>query len=267
MPAGQRRPDRWCMFGRGGHAQPPQAGRRVRAARQPLLQRPRLGRRPSLVDDGLQHRLHRPELGPDLLAARRASTTTTRATCRTPPRGYLWDACAAAGLTLPQLRRVRPAASASPTARSRSKGACRAWSATCAPTTASPRPGSESATPTTSRRSSRSSASSRRTATLPAVHRHEPGRRPHHGHHARHVHPAGLRRQQRPGPGPARRGGQPEQVLEETAIFVIEDDAQNGPDHVDAHRTVGLVDQPLHQAASTSTARSTAPSACSGRWS
>ncbi len=27
----------------------------------------------------------------------------------------------------------------------------------------------------------------------------------------------------------------------ETAIFVIEDDAQNGPDHVDAHRTVGLL--------------------------
>jgi YVTN family beta-propeller protein len=27
----------------------------------------------------------------------------------------------------------------------------------------------------------------------------------------------------------------------EIAIFVIEDDAQNGPDHVDAHRTVGLV--------------------------
>jgi hypothetical protein len=29
-----------------------------------------------------------------------------------------------------------------------------------------------------------------------------------------------------------------------TAIFVIEDDAQNGPDHVDAHRTVGLVVSP-----------------------
>jgi hypothetical protein len=27
----------------------------------------------------------------------------------------------------------------------------------------------------------------------------------------------------------------------ETAIFVVEDDAQNGPDHVDAHRSVGLV--------------------------
>jgi len=30
----------------------------------------------------------------------------------------------------------------------------------------------------------------------------------------------------------------------ETAIFVIEDDAQNGPDHVDAHRTMGLVISP-----------------------
>ncbi|HVM47135.1 MAG TPA: bifunctional YncE family protein/alkaline phosphatase family protein [Candidatus Acidoferrum sp.] len=29
-----------------------------------------------------------------------------------------------------------------------------------------------------------------------------------------------------------------------TAIFVIEDDAQNGPDHVDCHRTVGLVISP-----------------------
>ena len=30
----------------------------------------------------------------------------------------------------------------------------------------------------------------------------------------------------------------------DTAIFVIEDDAQNGPDHVDAHRTIGLVISP-----------------------
>jgi phospholipase C len=33
-------------------------------------------------------------------------------------------------------------------------------------------------------------------------------------------------------------------VWPELAIFVIEDDAQNGPDHVDAHRTVGLVISP-----------------------
>jgi YVTN family beta-propeller protein len=31
----------------------------------------------------------------------------------------------------------------------------------------------------------------------------------------------------------------------ETAIFIIEDDAQNGPDHVDARRTVGLVISPF----------------------
>jgi len=30
----------------------------------------------------------------------------------------------------------------------------------------------------------------------------------------------------------------------EMAVFVIEDDPQNGPDHVDAHRTVGLVVSP-----------------------
>jgi hypothetical protein len=30
----------------------------------------------------------------------------------------------------------------------------------------------------------------------------------------------------------------------EMAIFVIEDDAQDGPDHVDSHRTVGLVISP-----------------------
>jgi YVTN family beta-propeller protein len=33
-------------------------------------------------------------------------------------------------------------------------------------------------------------------------------------------------------------------LWKESAIFVIEDDAQNGPDHVDAHRTVGLVISP-----------------------
>jgi hypothetical protein len=31
---------------------------------------------------------------------------------------------------------------------------------------------------------------------------------------------------------------------EESAVFVLEDDAQNGPDHVDAHRSVALVASP-----------------------
>jgi hypothetical protein len=30
-------------------------------------------------------------------------------------------------------------------------------------------------------------------------------------------------------------------IWKETAVFIIEDDAQNGPDHVDAHRTTGYV--------------------------
>jgi hypothetical protein len=33
-------------------------------------------------------------------------------------------------------------------------------------------------------------------------------------------------------------------VWSSSAIFIIEDDAQNGPDHVDSHRTVGLVISP-----------------------
>src|ERR1035438_8636755 len=33
----------------------------------------------------------------------------------------------------------------------------------------------------------------------------------------------------------------------ETAIFVVEDDAQNGSDHVDAHRSIALVISPYSQ--------------------
>jgi hypothetical protein len=33
----------------------------------------------------------------------------------------------------------------------------------------------------------------------------------------------------------------------QTAIFILEDDAQNGADHVDAHRTLGFAHQPVHQ--------------------
>ena len=43
----------------------------------------------------------------------------------------------------------------------------------------------------------------------------------------------------------------------ESAIFVLEDDAQNGPDHVDAHRSPALVDQPVLAAPRSSTARCT----------
>jgi YVTN family beta-propeller protein len=44
----------------------------------------------------------------------------------------------------------------------------------------------------------------------------------------------------------------------QTAIFVIEDDAQDGPDHVDAHRTVGLVISPYIRPGVDSTMYTTA---------
>ncbi len=82
------------------------------------------------------------------------------------PSGYLWDACAQQPV-VPQLRRVRARASASPTARSAWRGASPAWSGTRAPSSASSRPGGRSATPTASTSSSASSPTTRRTATCP----------------------------------------------------------------------------------------------------
>ena len=74
------------MFGAGRDAQSSQAGQRVCVVGQPVLQRPRFGRRSSLVDDGLQHRLHGAQLGSDLFRVARASRTTTKVICKRPPR-------------------------------------------------------------------------------------------------------------------------------------------------------------------------------------
>ena len=52
----------------------------------------------------------------------------------------------------------------------------------------------------------------------------------------------------------------------ETAIFVIEDDTQNGPDHVDAHRVVRRWWSRRTRSGSSSIARCTPRRACCGRW-
>ena len=52
----------------------------------------------------------------------------------------------------------------------------------------------------------------------------------------------------------------------ETAIFIVEDDAQNGSDHVDAHRTVALASAPTRSTA-RSIRRCIRPPACCERWS
>jgi YVTN family beta-propeller protein len=46
----------------------------------------------------------------------------------------------------------------------------------------------------------------------------------------------------------------------DTAVFVVEDDAQNGPDHVDAHRTVALVLSPYTQTGAVDSTRYTTSS-------
>ena len=73
--------------------------------------------------------------------------------------------------------------------------------------------------------------------------------RPHQRHAARLADAAGDGRGQRPGARAwwSRRCSK-SKFWPKTCIVVTEDDPQNGFDHVDGHRTVGLVDFAVHQA-------------------
>ena len=53
----------------------------------------------------------------------------------------------------------------------------------------------------------------------------------------------------------------------ESAIFVLEDDAQNGPDHVDTHRSVALVTSPFTRRGSRRPHALQQRPRCCGRWS
>ncbi len=52
-----------------------------------------------------------------------------------------------------------------------------------------------------------------------------------------------------------------------TAIFILEDDAQNGPDHVDSHRSPAYRDLALRQAPRRGQHACTTPRRCCARWS
>ena len=54
-------------------------------------------------------------------------------------------------------------------------------------------------------------------------------------------------------------------IWKHTAIFVIEDDAQDGPDHVDVHRSTAMSSAP-GSSRTPWTTRSTTPTACCTRW-
>ena len=53
----------------------------------------------------------------------------------------------------------------------------------------------------------------------------------------------------------------------DSAIFIVEDDAQSGPDHVDSHRSIALVASPFARSAASWTTPSIPRRGCCGRWS
>ena len=73
---------------------------------------------------------------------------------------------------------------------------------------------------------------------------HQAAERPHVGHFAGPLDGLGVRGRQRPRAGQLVEGLSKSRFWKQMAIFVVEDDAQNGSDHVDAHRTVALAISP-----------------------
>ena len=150
---------------------------------------------------------------PDLLEPRAGSMTTTKATSSKAPSGYLWDACARNGSTIAATANMA-AASASRTARSGWKGRSRAGRPHV------PRLRHHQGARAEPRDTDNVDVFlegipriSRRNGNLPRFIVMSLGEDHTDGHHARHVHAAGLRGQQRPGAGPAGRGRQAQQVL------------------------------------------------------
>ena len=85
-------------------------------------------------------------------------------------------------------------------------------------------------------------------SAVPNFHDHPLRRRSHDGHQSEQSLPEIDGGRQRLRLRPARRRHQPQPDRKSTAIFIIEDDAQNGPDHVDAHRSVCYVISPCIKA-------------------
>ena len=246
-----------------GHAQPAQAGRRVRAARQFLLQRRAQRRRPSMGDRGLRDRLP----GKAALAAGRAAIPMAAATRWPMPRsGFLWDNVLAHKKTLRDLRRVRPGHD--PLERSRAQGHAQASSIATDDFLDSTGRDRNSRRAPRSRRSSRTSARPR--SAFPAscrdVYRADQFIRELKQFEAEgelpnlmimllpNDHTSGTR----PGmPTPEAAVADNDLALgriveavshskfwTETCIFVVEDDPQAGFDHIDGHRTVAMVISP-----------------------
>ena len=161
------------------------------------------------------------------------------------PSGYLWDACDRAGLSYRSYGEYGKRVSTGEGGSKMEAGVPGLVGHICPDYGVLRRKACACATRTTSTCSSRNTTISRAKNTMPRFivmslgEDHTAGTDAGYVHAARHVSPATTWHS----------AGLVEAVTKskywkETAIFVIEDDAQNGPDHVDAHRTVGLVISP-----------------------
>ena len=227
----------------GCDAQPSRPGPRVRAARQLLRRKRGQCRRTRMDPGGVRHRLRRTDLAARL-SGREKGALSRRGEQgslfhRPPGRGLPLGPRRGQGCDLPELRRVR-----------------QEWRD-------GRRPLHDGRQGT--RRALRSRVPQLRHELLrPEARRPVPGgagrvredrhhapagdppaaQRSHLGHLTRQADADGLRRRERPGAGRVVEGLSRSRFWPGMAIFVVEDDAQNGSDHVDAHRTVALAISP-----------------------
>ena len=249
---GQRRPEPLALR-RGRDAERPRARARVRAVRQLLRGRRGELRRPRLLD-------RRPT--PPTSSRRSGRRTTAAAAARYLSEGGGEIRNAYGNLTAPptatsgtsrsarrgvgaQLRRVRVVADEAGGAGRRPR--CPVSRARC--TRAYPPYDLDDPRQPARRRVARGVPPVREGGRAAAAQHHPARQRP----HRRHARPAGPTPRAMVAENDLALGRLVEAISKsrfwkESAIFVLEDDAQNGPDHVDAHRSVLLVGEPVREA-------------------
>ena len=161
-----------------------------------------------------------------------------------PAGGYIWDYARRAGVSVTQLRRIRQHRRASRTATSSAvEAGPRAEGRRGAGTS----PGWDLEITDNKRvdTGSRSSTVRRRHGNLPQLSIYRLGNDHTIGHEARVPTPRAMVAENDLAARPGHRSHSNSVYWKDSAIFILEDDAQSGPDHVDSHRSVLLVASPF----------------------
>ena len=167
-----------------------------------------------------------------------------------PMNGYIWDACTRAGVSVRSYGEFTELAEA-PRARTPARAAGRGEGARPRSATSirPTRRGTSSSRTTSAWTSgSRSSGSSSGTAGCRGSNIIRLGGDHTAGTRAGYPTPRAMIAENDPALGRIVEAISHSVYWKESAIFVLEDDAQNGPDHVDAHRSPRVRDQPVRQA-------------------